>query len=210
MAPFDSVGLEAPSGGGWFAWDTNAVIWRPTSADFPALAGGSLPAPAAGQQCVLNIGDQDSGIGQILPGFLQPHQIYTLTVAFGSPLTYGFTDDALAFAYEDATDPTTGNLLQNQNTPLSPPPLPGTFKDQSFTIKSDDYIKPGAQPGDTDEYGNPVCSCGRQPGLIHRTWSRGALDNVRLTVSDVPEPSTLVLLAGAGFSLLAYAWRKRK
>jgi hypothetical protein len=210
MVPFDNVGLEAPTGGDWLALDTNVVIWRPTSADFPALAGGSLPAPAAGQQCVLNIGDQDSGIGQILPGFLQPHKIYTLTVAFGSPLTYGFTDDALAFAYEDATDPTTGNLLQNQNTPIYPPPLPGTFKDQSFTIHTDDYIVPGAQPGDTDEYGNPVCAAGDNLVIFIELGTGSALDNVRLTVSDVPEPSTLMLLAGAGFSLLAYAWRKRK
>jgi hypothetical protein len=39
-----------------------------------------------------------------------------------------------------------------------------------------------------------------------------AFDNVRLTATTapVPEPSTLALLAGGLFGLIAYAWRKRK
>ena len=36
------------------------------------------------------------------------------------------------------------------------------------------------------------------------------LDNVRLTSTAVPEPSTLALLAGGLFGLVAYAWKKRK
>ncbi len=212
LEPTQDNSAFGQSVGGWWTFDMNVVIWRPTSADFPAVESGALPAPAADQQCLLNISNADSGIGQILPGLLQPHKIYTLTVAFGSPNTYGFTDDALAFAYEDPTDPTgmTGNLLQNQNTPIYPPPLPGTFKDQSFTINTDDYIVPGAQPGDTDEYGNPVCAAGDNLVIVIELGAGGALDNVRLTVSDVPEPSTLALLTGAGFSLLAYAWRRRR
>jgi hypothetical protein len=202
--------------GGWGTFDQNVVIWRPTSADFPALAGGSLPGPAAGQQCLLSIGDMDSGVAQLVQGItLQPHKIYTLTAAFGSPLTMGFTDNDLAFGYQDPTDPTgmTGGELGADDGPNSsgqPIPAPGAFVDNHYTIYSDNYIVPGAVPGSTDEYGNPLCAAGDNLVVVVELGPGGALDNVRLTVSDVPEPSTLVSLATAAVGLLAYAWRKRK
>jgi hypothetical protein len=37
-----------------------------------------------------------------------------------------------------------------------------------------------------------------------------SIDNVHLTVTPAPEPSTLVLLGTGALSLVAYAWRKRK
>jgi hypothetical protein len=198
----------------WSVGDQNVVIWHPTSSDFPG-SPGTLPGTATGQQCLLNIGANDDGILQVVPGItIQPHESFTLTVAFGNPMTYGFTDDALAFAYQDPTDPTgqTGNLLQNQDTPITMITTlsPGTFKDESFTINTDDWIVPGAQPGDTDEYGNPVCAAGDNMIIAIELGNGGALDNVRLTSPQVPEPSTLLLLTTGLISLLAYAWRRRR
>jgi len=42
-------------------------------------------------------------------------------------------------------------------------------------------------------------------------WNKG-MDNVSVTLTsgEVPEPSTLVLLAAGLFGLLAYAWKKRR
>lgn len=40
--------------------------------------------------------------------------------------------------------------------------------------------------------------------------SAGYVDNFTLTTTATPEPSTIVLLGVGMFSLLAYAWRKRK
>jgi hypothetical protein len=65
-------------------------------------------------------------------------------------------------------------------------------------------------PGSTDEYGNPECAAGDSLLVVIELGAGGAVDNVRLTASEVPEPSTLVSLAAAAVGLLAYAWRKRK
>ncbi len=210
--PSSPFGYSLP---GWGTFDSNVVVWNPQNADFPGATGspGTLPGTATGQQCLLNIGDNDSGILQVVPGItIQPHESFTLTVAFGNPQTYGFTDDALSFAYLDPTDPTglTGGLLQNQDLSITRiTTLPkGTFKDQSFTINTDNFIVPGAQPGDTDPYGNPVCAAGDSLVLAIELGAGSTLDNVRLTV--VPEPSTLLLLGTGLISLLAFTWRRRR
>lgn len=39
---------------------------------------------------------------------------------------------------------------------------------------------------------------------------RAAFDDITMTVNDVPEPGTMMLLVCGMFGLLAYAWRKRK
>ncbi len=215
--PSSPFGYSLP---GWGTFDTNVVIWNPQNADFAGATGspGTLPASAAGSQCLLNIGDGDSGVAQIVAGItLQPHMQYTLTAAFGSPLTMGFTDNDLAFAYQDPSDPTglTGGELGADDGPNSsgqPIPGAGKFVDNHFTINSDTFIVPGAVPGSTDEYGNPECAAGDSLLVVIELGAGGAVDNVRLTAVStvVPEPSTLVSLAAAAVSLLAYAWRKRK
>ena len=40
--------------------------------------------------------------------------------------------------------------------------------------------------------------------------SHSTFDNVNITIADVPEPSTLALLAAGLIGLLAYGWKKRK
>ncbi len=203
---------------GWtnYSDDQNLVTWNPQDADFPGATGspGTLPATASGSQCLLNIGDSDEILIQALPGIIQPHETFTLTVAFGNPKTYGYTDNALAFGFQDPTDLSgqTGELLQNNNRSITKDTTlpPGSFKDQSYTLKTDDFIQPGA-PGDTDEFGNPICVAGDSLILAIELGAGGAIDNVRLDLTSpvVPEPSTFVLAAIGTAALLGYGWRRR-
>jgi hypothetical protein len=73
-----------------------------------------------------------------------------------------------------------------------------TFGDISLSINSNDYIGQGdIAAGDNMTIGlvlgGGVC-----------------FDNVRLTATDVPEPSTLLLLAAGVLGLLLYARQRRR
>ncbi len=45
---------------------------------------------------------------------------------------------------------------------------------------------------------------------ININGTQQLFDNVQLTASTIPEPSTLVMMLAGIFGLMAYAWRKRK
>ena len=215
LAPSNWGGIwSGMAPGEWLAWDSNAVVWRPTSANFPSIATtGSLPSSADGQQCLTNIGQLDSGVGQLFDGLIQPHETITLTVAVGMPLGLPYNlGTVFAFAYQDPTDPTgmTGGEIFEQDGPNHDPTLvPGTFIDFSVSMNTDDYIVPGAQPGDTDEYGNPLLAAGDNLLAVIDVGPGMCVDNVRVSVVSnvVPEPSTLVLMAAG---LLGYAFAKRR
>ena len=70
-----------------------------------------------------------------------------------------------------------------------------------MTIYTDDILK-------TVQSDGPIVGNNLYVGVIIGTGTYA--DNVRLDISEVPEPSTLVLLASGLVGLLAYAWRKRK
>jgi hypothetical protein len=53
---------------------------------------------------------------------------------------------------------------------------------------------------------NPAIAC----ILLGNDYATGTVDNLTLSVANVPEPGTVVLLAMGLVGLLAYAWRKRK
>jgi len=180
------------------------VECNPTSEEFPGAAGnGALPSPADGSQAAFNTSTSDTDIAvlddpQVQPAItLQADKIYTLTVAFGQalndPVGLGY------FAGFGLEVTTLNGALINLTPSPADYPAPGTFKDFVLQFNSDDYIgssKNGPWAGDVLRVGF-ILGAG--------TYA----DNVRLDISDVPEPSMLVLLASGLIGLSAYGWRRR-
>jgi hypothetical protein len=200
---------------------TGPYTWNPNNLQFPNTTGspGTLPSPADGTQYLTDIYTTVDGPDTVAiqgtaaaPVFtLLPHKIYTLTVAAGSPLDRIMDGFRLAFAdtayggviadYDyDGSLPNVPLVVgRDVNGNLSPAPT-GLWADVSLSINSDDYIRPpgfGIVAGD----GMSV-SIELGPGAC--------VDNVRLTVTDVPEPSTLALLAVGALVAGAYVWRNQK
>ena len=209
--------------------------YNPTSADFSGAAGnGTLPAPAGvvkisysgvvtntlygaskpamGSQALFNASDVDNDIavlddaqgnnGPAQPSItLQKNTTYTFTVSIGQGLTN--TLGYFAGFSLMAVDPTLSSAFYSQeyHNTAQDNPDPGTFYDYSITFDGNDIItgKKGApKAGDTIRFGATI-------------GTGTYMTNARLDITpDVPEPSTLVLLASGLVGLLAYAWRKRK
>jgi hypothetical protein len=203
----DSVGDGSQNSAvtGWIGVGGPGFVERnPTSAEFPGAAGnGALPSPADGSQAAFNSSTSNKNVAvlddpQVQPAItLQPHKIYTLTVAFGQALNdpVGLGHFA-GFGLE--VMPTEGSLISLTPSPADYP-APGTFKDFVLQFNSDDYI------GSTRN--GPWAGDGLLVSLILGAGTYA--DNVRLDVSDVPEPSMLVLLASGLIGLSAYGWRRR-
>ncbi len=174
----------------------DAAIWNPTSASFHKDASGNLPAPASGAQALLIGGDYTNPVALYqyvtLAGGIQAGSTYTATVAFGSPLGQGSAGYAIALTDESA------DLLAyiNPDTSGRIPADTGLFYDKSASFTGDWVAQ---------NYPNAI---GHNLFLAIVGDGGAVLDNVRLSVTDVPEPSTLVLLAAGVLGLLAYARRK--
>ncbi len=225
--PLDNPSFEedpAPDGGGVFGafgWQippNTLSTWNPNNFQFPNTAGGpgTLPSPADGTQCLMNTmsvaGDDVFAIqGTVAtPVFkLLPHKTYTLTAAFGSPLDRIMDGFALGFL-----DPTAGGPVEegeylgfppnvplvgrDANGDLSPPPT-GLWADVSFSVNSDDYIGLRGVNG--------LVAAGDNMSVMIELGAGACADNVRLTATDVPEPSSLILQCAGALVALAYAWR---
>jgi hypothetical protein len=207
--------------------DTMFVNYNPTAADFPGAAGnGALPGTADGSQALYNKSningvptDNDicvmqypkymaNRVGYDNPaGYvtLQKNQKITYTVAIGRGLTDPlgwFAGFSLVMGYSSAKGGLnqSGEILEKVFD-ASENPAPGTFKDFSVTVYTDDILK-------TVQSAGPIVGNNLYLGVIIGTGTYA--DNVRLDITPAPEPSTLVLLASGLIGLLAYAWRKRK
>jgi hypothetical protein len=173
------------------------VEWHPTAANFVApipdgsqvlvsCSNSTWPEPGFGGEIAV---EQTLGQANSTLGFVQAHTTYTVTVAVGKILGQTFNG-----AYPGLADATAGAEIGNANLDRWYAP-DGTFQDVSWSFNSDDVIGHGVSVGD-------------QLAIFIDFGSGAVIDNVR--VDATPEPSSLVLLAAGGLSLLAYGWRKRK
>ena len=217
---------------GWTpAYDSNSSVKsaysygferNPTSAEFATAGGnGTLPGTADGSQCLYNgskakVGGVlqyvDNDICMIMwpqyygmytnwaPLLVGSGRTYTMTIAVGRGLTDPlgwFGGFSMLINAETASLDGDGGNIKNVEFASSENPDPGTFKDFTITWTDADAIAAGFSVGDYFV-----------PAFIFGTGTY--VDNVRIDVSDVPEPSTLVLVVSGLIGLLAYAWRKRK
>jgi hypothetical protein len=151
--------------------ETNALeTYNPTSADFVGAGGnGTLPAPAAGSQCLYNAStvDDDCCVLSRTSGVnstkltLDAGKWYTYTVAVGRSLTlhgatyYGNFTLVVAdpnVGAIDVSDFDYHNSGGNRNIPGGWPdvPAPGTFQDYGGIFCADDYLASGAGFSDGD------------------------------------------------------------
>jgi hypothetical protein len=175
--------------------DHGDVIWNPTTASFLKDGSGNLLAPASGSQCLYVTGDYTNTVAlyQYVPlsGGIQPDATYTCTVAFGLPAGVGGAGYAISLNDDDAdtlayVNPDTSGRI----------PADQKFHDVSATF--------------TGAWVLANCPNGIGENLYLAVVGDGGMciDNVRLTMTTVPEPSTLVLLTAGLLSLLAYARRR--
>jgi len=211
-------GAGVPGAFGWSPPYTNPdplfslYTWNPNNVQFPGTTGspGTLPSPADGTQYLTNVStvaNRDTLATQLTASTLQPHKIYTLTVAFGSPLDRIM--DGFALGFVDATagaeitegdysgyPPNVPLVGRDANGDLSPAPT-GLWADVSFSINSDDYL------------GKNGYAAGDGIGVFIDLGAGACADNVRLTMTDVPEPSVFVLLATGFIGTAICVWRKQ-
>ena len=155
--------------------------WTTTS---PGPAGSWHPTSAYPPPDGSFIAYSNGGtISQTLSTMLAPNTTYTLIVAVGDRPD-GFTN-----TYTIALD--AGGIVLNSRSGSSAAITPGTFADQTVTFTTGASVP-------AEDLAIVLTSDGQQIDF----------DNVRLTASTVPEPSSLSLLAGAlGVMFLALRLR---
>lgn len=170
------------------------VVWNPTSSSFLGANGnGSLPSPAAGSQCLWVTGEPNLyQLYGMLVSPIQANKVYTLTAAVGAPLDRDFG----YFGIYMAGATLSGNYLEVASNSGSTgiEDRSGLFYDKSASFNTG----PGGSTGAVGRY-----------LVVTLGGDRAAYDNIRLTVSDVPEPGAVMLLTtGTLVGLLACVWRR--
>ena len=144
---------------------------------FGGTSGGAMPSPAAGRQAAFVA--YGGCLAQEI-GVIASNKIYTLTVAAGTRSTGSAGTNAF-WLKDGAWD--SGTTLSTRTASM---PTPGTFADSSISFETGRGVN-------ADTIGHRlVVALG---GPLSASTGQCSYDNVRLTVSDPPDP----YVANAGF-----------
>ncbi len=179
----DATATSAAPIPGWTLNSAALGTFNPQDAQYAGTTGspGTLPSPGDGAQ-VLYI-NEGSAVSDHSLATIQADDTYTLTVALGNRLDTPHADGGTYLL----------ELLANDNTILASKsgvdvPTPGAFADYSLSVTT---------PIDAAHDTNHVLGDGLTVFLQWTAPGQISFDNVRLSDSPVPEPSTLVLIAVA-------------
>jgi len=173
------------------------VTWNPTSDSFDGAAdNGDLPSPAAGSQCIWVTSEPSLYQAyNMLTYSIEADKIYTLSVAVGAPKDRDFGyyglflsgADIITQDYSIAASASGSDGIVNRS---------GLFYNKSVSFNT-------GSSGRSDLVGRAL--------IVTLSGDQAAYDNVRLTVSSIPEPSAILLLAtGTLAGLCPCVWRRMR
>jgi hypothetical protein len=203
----------------WTTDNTALIVVRnPTDSQFAGTAGdGALPAPANGIQALCNMSMSDTGqlksLALDIPalwqdgtplgngvGGLQHGITYTLTVSIGQALdsTAPPANTSIGFG----TPTFSQNLIYNFGSWIGGYHPTGGFEDLTFSLNFDNLLESGGGVFAPVSVGDPIA--------LNLTLGPGVfVDNVRVSITDVPEPTTLCLLGPVALTMFVYAGVRR-
>ena len=180
---FEDAALgDGGAGGGVSDWvGGSGGRFNPTDGHFTGTSGAPGTIPGTGDGVQIAYMNGSSPMYQSV-GTIEANSVYELTVAIGQRLDLGWSNLTVELRGTDQN----GTVLASGVYDATDAP-DGTFSDVSISFDSTDFA---------GEVGNDLVITFRSAGV------QALYDNVRLTESLVPEPSSLALL-GLGGLLIA-------
>jgi len=189
--PIDVVADPIEEGGGWNliggGWGYNGQMGFDAHAGYDYW-GSSWVQPAT------------VGLQKTFPATFVEPGFYTLTIYTMCP---GSAPDYHAVPLTDFSDFGLTGISPQLRTVLSAPtPSPGSMSWIMWTLG---YTVPEG----SSDIGNPL-GFKAQYQHTNNTGYSVMLDDIHVTLTEVPEPSIILLLGIAATGFLAYVWRRRK
>ena len=179
------------------AW---AGVWNSTATYFAEDSDGNLVGGEGKNLLDLYVGGgQDVLVYNQLNDTTLKAGKYTLTVAIGSPTGYSCSDNwAIRLGSISGNSVTVlGEITQQTGGSVTV----GSLSDKSFSL---DISQDNTHLGESLVVG---LYASNNVGSDVRV---SCFDNVHLDYVGIPEPCSMAIMATGLFSMLAYAWRKRK